>query len=153
MMLIFLHCYFQKQKKILGSLLVCTRKQCMLYFYTGKWRWFLKWNQKALVHNFFYKQCLPMNKRIICFYLYFSKLISKTLIKQKVHNIFEETLPCVFGSLFNKKNPRFLKAFRAVQFTLFFVKDYESSNHYNNLWLVTYLTKDWNFLWSISNLA
>ena len=90
----------------------------------------------TVVHKFFYKQCLPLNKRIICFYLYFSKLISKTMTKQKVHNIFEETLPCVFGSLFNKKNPRFLKAFRAVQFTLFFVKHYQSSNHYNNLWLI-----------------
>ena len=134
MMLIFLHCYF-KTKHFLGSLLVC--KKCMLYLYTGKWRWFLKWNQKALVHKFFYKQCLPLNKRIICFYLYFSKLISKTMTKQKVHNIFEETLPTVSSDHFLiKKNPRFLKAFRAVQFTLFFVKDYESSNLYNNLWLI-----------------
>ena len=132
MMLIFLHCYFKTKHFFLGSLLVC--KKCMLYLYTGKWRWFLKWNQKALVHNFFYKQCLPMNKRIICFYLYFSKLISKTLIKQKVHNIFEETLPCVFGSLFNKKTSTFSESFQSCAIYTVLCKTFIS--------LVTYLTKD-----------
>ena len=49
------------------------------------------------------------------------------MTKQKVHNIFEETLPTVSSDHFLiKKNPRFLKAFRAVQFTLFFVKHYQS---------------------------